>query len=162
MPARKNSATTPYADGEVAPRANRLSAMIGRIHHRSLSPRVWMRAMMAISRSIMSPTQMAGGGRAVIHFHALTTDRLALFSSNGRDYTRPRSLPSAACFGEPCCLLLDLEAGPHRPAAGSGPAQAARRCRRRGFVTSRSDAGRDPQASNGTLRPAQVAVVRAF
>jgi topoisomerase-4 subunit A len=51
------------------------------------------------------------GDEPFIHFHAQTTDRLALFASNGRVYTLAGDkLPSARGFGEPVRLFIDLEA----------------------------------------------------
>jgi topoisomerase-4 subunit A len=51
------------------------------------------------------------GDEPFIHFHAQTTDRLALFASNGRVYTLAGDkLPSARGFGEPVRLFVDLEA----------------------------------------------------
>ena len=51
------------------------------------------------------------GDGPFIHFHAQTTDRLALFASNGRAYTLAGDkLPGARGFGEPVRLLIDLEA----------------------------------------------------
>jgi topoisomerase-4 subunit A len=51
------------------------------------------------------------GDGPFIHFHALTTDRLALFASNGRVYTLGGDkLPSARGFGEPVRLFIDLDA----------------------------------------------------
>jgi topoisomerase-4 subunit A len=51
------------------------------------------------------------GDGPFIHFHAQTTDKLALFASNGRVYTLAGDkLPSARGFGEPVRLLIDLEA----------------------------------------------------
>jgi topoisomerase-4 subunit A len=51
------------------------------------------------------------GDGPFIHFHAQTTDRLALFASNGRVYTLSGDkLPGARGFGEPVRLLIDLEA----------------------------------------------------
>src|SRR5438309_5718279 len=50
------------------------------------------------------------GDEPFIHFHAQTTDRLALFASNGRVYTLSGDkLPSARGFGEPVRLFIDLE-----------------------------------------------------
>src|SRR5262249_54734357 len=47
----------------------------------------------------------------VIQFHAQTTDRLALFASNGRVHTLGcDKLPSARGFGEPVRLFIDLNA----------------------------------------------------
>jgi topoisomerase-4 subunit A len=51
------------------------------------------------------------GDEPFIHFHAQTTDRMALFASNGRVYTLAGDkLPSARGFGEPVRLFIDLEA----------------------------------------------------
>jgi topoisomerase-4 subunit A len=51
------------------------------------------------------------GDGPFIHFHAQTTDRLALFASNGRVYTLAGDrLPSARGFGEPVRLFIDLDA----------------------------------------------------
>jgi topoisomerase-4 subunit A len=51
------------------------------------------------------------GDGPFIHFHAQTTDKLALFASNGRVYTLAGDkLPSARGFGEPVRLFIDLEA----------------------------------------------------
>jgi topoisomerase-4 subunit A len=51
------------------------------------------------------------GDGPYIHFHSQTTDRLALFASNGRVYTLAGDkLPSARGFGEPVRLFIDLEA----------------------------------------------------
>jgi topoisomerase-4 subunit A len=51
------------------------------------------------------------GDEPFIHFHAQTTDKLALFASNGRVYTLAGDkLPSARGFGEPVRLLIDLDA----------------------------------------------------
>jgi topoisomerase-4 subunit A len=51
------------------------------------------------------------GDEPFIHFHAQTTDRLALFASNGRVYTLAGDkLPSARGFGEPVRLFIDLDA----------------------------------------------------
>jgi topoisomerase-4 subunit A len=51
------------------------------------------------------------GDEPFIHFHAQTTDKLAMFASNGRVYTLAGDkLPSARGFGEPVRLLIDLDA----------------------------------------------------
>ncbi len=51
------------------------------------------------------------GDGPCIHFHAQTTDKLALFASNGRVYTLGGDkLPSARGFGEPVRLFIDLDA----------------------------------------------------
>jgi topoisomerase-4 subunit A len=51
------------------------------------------------------------GDGPFIHFHAQTTDRIALFASNGRVYTLGGDkLPGARGFGEPVRLFIDLDA----------------------------------------------------
>jgi topoisomerase-4 subunit A len=51
------------------------------------------------------------GDGPFIQFHAQTTDRLALFASNGRVYMLAGDkLPSARGFGEPVRLFIDLDA----------------------------------------------------
>jgi topoisomerase-4 subunit A len=51
------------------------------------------------------------GDGPFIQFHAQTTDRLALFASNGRVYTLAGDkLPGARGFGEPVRLFVDLDA----------------------------------------------------
>jgi topoisomerase-4 subunit A len=50
------------------------------------------------------------GDGPFIHFHAQTTDRLALFADNGRVYTLGGDkLPGGRGFGEPVRLQIDLE-----------------------------------------------------
>jgi topoisomerase-4 subunit A len=54
---------------------------------------------------------LSQGDGPFIHFHGQTTDRLALFASNGRVYTLAGDkLPSARGFGEPVRLFIDLDA----------------------------------------------------
>jgi topoisomerase-4 subunit A len=77
-----------------------------------LSQRGWIRAMkghLALDQVAELKWREADG--PFIHFHAQTTDRLALFASNGRVYTLAGDkLPSARGFGEPVRLSIDLEA----------------------------------------------------
>jgi topoisomerase-4 subunit A len=77
-----------------------------------LSQRGWIRAMKGhLALEQVSDLKWREGDGPFIHFHAQTTDRLALFASNGRVYTLAGDkLPSARGFGEPVRLFIDLEA----------------------------------------------------
>jgi topoisomerase-4 subunit A len=77
-----------------------------------LSQRGWIRAMKGhVALDEVADLKWREGDGPFIHFHAQTTDRLALFASNGRAYTLAGDkLPSARGFGEPVRLLIDLEA----------------------------------------------------
>ena len=77
-----------------------------------LSQRGWIRAMKGhVALEEVPELKWREGDGPFIHFHAQTTDRLALFASNGRAYTLGGDkLPSARGFGEPVRLLIDLEA----------------------------------------------------
>ena len=77
-----------------------------------LSQRGWIRAMKGhLALEQVADLKWREGDEPFIHFHAQTTDRLALFASNGRAYTLAGDkLPSARGFGEPVRLLIDLEA----------------------------------------------------
>jgi topoisomerase-4 subunit A len=77
-----------------------------------LSQRGWIRAMKGhLALEQVADLKWREGDGPFIHFHAQTTDRLALFASNGRVYTLPGDkLPSARGFGEPVRLFIDLEA----------------------------------------------------
>ncbi|HLO20100.1 MAG TPA: DNA topoisomerase IV subunit A [Sphingomicrobium sp.] len=77
-----------------------------------LSQRGWIRAMKGhLALEQVSDLKWREGDDPFIHFHAQTTDRLALFASNGRVYTLAGDkLPSARGFGEPVRLFIDLEA----------------------------------------------------
>jgi topoisomerase IV subunit A len=77
-----------------------------------LSQRGWIRAMKGhLALEQVSELKWREGDGPCIHFHAQTTDRLALFASNGRVYTLAGDkLPSARGFGEPVRLFIDLEA----------------------------------------------------
>jgi topoisomerase-4 subunit A len=77
-----------------------------------LSQRGWIRAMKGhLALDQVGDLKWREGDGPLIHFHAQTTDRLALFASNGRVYTLGGDkLPSARGFGEPVRLLVDLDA----------------------------------------------------
>src|SRR3954465_123273 len=77
-----------------------------------LSQRGWIRAMKGhLALEQVSDLKWREGEEPFIHFHAQTTDRLALFASNGRVYTLAGDkLPSARGFGEPARLFIDLDA----------------------------------------------------
>jgi topoisomerase-4 subunit A len=77
-----------------------------------LSQRGWIRAMKGhLALEQVADLKWREGDAPFIHFHAQTTDRLALFASNGRVYTLAGDkLPSARGFGEPVRLFIDLEA----------------------------------------------------
>jgi topoisomerase-4 subunit A len=77
-----------------------------------LSQRGWIRAMKGhLALDQVTDLKWREGDEPFIHFHAQTTDRLALFASNGRVYTLAGDkLPSARGFGEPVRLFIDLEA----------------------------------------------------
>jgi topoisomerase-4 subunit A len=77
-----------------------------------LSQRGWIRAMKGhLALEQVADLKWREGDEPFIHFHAQTTDRLALFASNGRVYTLAGdTLPSARGFGEPVRLFIDLDA----------------------------------------------------
>jgi topoisomerase-4 subunit A len=77
-----------------------------------LSQRGWIRAMKGhLALDQVGELKWREGDGPFIHFHAQTTDRMALFASNGRVYTLAGDkLPSARGFGEPVRLLVDLDA----------------------------------------------------
>ena len=77
-----------------------------------LSQRGWIRAMKGhLALEQVADLKWREGDGPFIHFHAQTTDRIALFASNGRVYTLAGDkLPSARGFGEPVRLFIDLEA----------------------------------------------------
>ena len=77
-----------------------------------LSLRGWVRAMKGhVALDEVPDLKWREGDGPFIHFHAQTTDRLALFASNGRVYTLAGDkLPGARGFGEPVRLFIDLEA----------------------------------------------------
>ena len=77
-----------------------------------LSQRGWIRAMKGhLALDQVAELKWREGDGPFIHFHAQTTDRLALFASSGRVFTLAGDkLPSARGFGEPVRLFIDLEA----------------------------------------------------
>jgi topoisomerase IV subunit A len=77
-----------------------------------LSQRGWIRAMKGhLALDQVAELKWREGDGPFIHFHGQTTDRLALFASNGRVYTLAGDkLPSARGFGEPVRLFIDLDA----------------------------------------------------
>ena len=77
-----------------------------------LSQRGWIRAMKGhVALNEVPELKWREGDGAFIHFHAHTTDKIALFASNGRVYTLGGDkLPGARGFGEPVRLFIDLEA----------------------------------------------------
>jgi len=135
-----------------------------------LSQRGWIRAMKGhLALEQVADLKWREGDEPFIHFHAQTTDRLALFASNGRAHTLAGDkLPSARGFGEPVRLFIDLEAEVDivqllviRP----GLKLLAASSDGRGFVTSGeatlAETRKGKQLVN--LRPgARVAVVRAI
>jgi topoisomerase-4 subunit A len=76
-----------------------------------LSQRGWIRAMRGhVALEEIAELKWREGDGPFIHFHAQTTDRLALFASNGRVYTLAGDrLPGGRGFGEPVRLSIDLE-----------------------------------------------------
>src|SRR3954447_21521135 len=77
-----------------------------------LSQRGWIRAMRGhVALDEVPDLKWREGDGPFIHFHAQTTDRLALFASNGRVYTLGGDKPPRARgFGEPVRLFIDLAA----------------------------------------------------
>jgi topoisomerase-4 subunit A len=77
-----------------------------------LSQRGWIRAMKGhVALEEVPELKWREGDGPFIHFHAQTTDKIALFASNGRVYTLAGDkLPGARGFGEPVRLSIDLEA----------------------------------------------------
>jgi topoisomerase-4 subunit A len=76
-----------------------------------LSQRGWIRAMKGhVALDEVAQLKWREGDGPFIHFHAQTTDKLALFADNGRVYTLSGDkLPGARGFGEPVRLQIDLE-----------------------------------------------------
>jgi topoisomerase-4 subunit A len=77
-----------------------------------LSQRGWIRAMRGhVALNEVPELKWREGDGPFVHFHAQTTDRIALFASNGRVYTLGGDkLPGARGFGEPVRLFIDLDA----------------------------------------------------
>jgi topoisomerase-4 subunit A len=100
---------------EVAPTAREIdwSAMIEKEPITViLSQRGWIRAMKGhVSLEEIDQLKWREGDGAFIHFHAQTTDKIALFADNGRVYTLLGDrLPGGRGFGEPVRLSIDLDA----------------------------------------------------
>jgi topoisomerase-4 subunit A len=133
-----------------------------------LSQRGWIRAMKGhLALDQVAELKWREGDGPFIHFHAQTTDKLALFASNGRVYTLGGDkLPSARGFGEPVRLFIDLEADVEIVqllVARAGMKLLVASSDGRGFVTSAeattAETRKGKQLVN--LRPgATVAVVR--
>jgi topoisomerase-4 subunit A len=77
-----------------------------------LSQRGWIRAMKGhVALDEVKDLKWREGDGPFVQFHAQTTDKLALFASNGRVYTLGGDkLPSARGFGEPVRRFIDLDA----------------------------------------------------
>nr|MBA2635755.1 DNA topoisomerase IV subunit A [Sphingomonas sp.] len=75
-----------------------------------LSQRGWVRAMKGhVALQEIADLKWREGDGPFVHFHAQTTDRLALFAANGRVYTLAGDkLPGGRGFGEPVRLQIDL------------------------------------------------------
>jgi topoisomerase-4 subunit A len=76
-----------------------------------LSQRGWIRSMKGhVALEEVEQLKWREGDGPFIHFHAQTTDKLALFGDNGRAYTLTGDkLPGGRGFGEPVRLQIDLE-----------------------------------------------------
>jgi topoisomerase IV subunit A len=76
-----------------------------------LSQRGWIRSMKShVALEEIEQLKWREGDGPFIHFHAQTTDKLALFGDNGRAYTLAGDrLPGGRGFGEPVRLQIDLE-----------------------------------------------------
>jgi topoisomerase-4 subunit A len=76
-----------------------------------LSQRGWIRSMKGHGAlDEVEQLKWREGDGPFIHFHAQTTDRVALFGDNGRAYTLSGDkLPGGRGFGEPVRLQIDLE-----------------------------------------------------
>jgi len=76
-----------------------------------LSQRGWIRAMKGhVALEEIKELKWREGDGPFIHFHAQTTDKLAIFADNGRVYTLGGDkLPGGRGFGEPVRLQIDLE-----------------------------------------------------
>jgi topoisomerase IV subunit A len=76
-----------------------------------LSQRGWIRAMKGhVALEEIAELKWREGDGPFIHFHAQTTDRIALFGANGRVYTLAGDkLPGGRGFGEPVRLQIDLD-----------------------------------------------------
>jgi len=77
-----------------------------------LSQRGWIRAMRGhVALGEIAELKWREGDGPHLHFHAQTTDRLAVMADNGRVYTLGGDkLPGGRGFGEPLRLTIDIEA----------------------------------------------------
>jgi topoisomerase-4 subunit A len=101
-----------HIEESAAPREIDWSAMIEREPITViLSQRGWIRAMKGhVALEEIQQLKWREGDGPFIHFHAQTTDKLALFADNGRVYTLSGDrLPGGRGFGEPVRLQIDLE-----------------------------------------------------
>ena len=74
-----------------------------------LSEKGWIRAMKGHAEN-GSKLTYKDGDKADFVLHAMTTDKLVLFASNGRAYTlEVAKLPGGRGHGEPVRLLIDLQ-----------------------------------------------------
>ncbi len=76
-----------------------------------LSQRGWIRSMKGhVALEEVEQLKWREGDGPFIHFHAQTTDKLALFGDNGRVFTLAGDkLPGGRGFGEPVRLQIDLD-----------------------------------------------------
>ena len=76
-----------------------------------LSQRGWIRSMRGhVALTEIAELKWREGDGPFLHFHAQTTDRIALFAANGRVYTLSGDrLPGGRGFGEPVRLSIDLD-----------------------------------------------------
>ncbi|MEO6359992.1 MAG: DNA topoisomerase IV subunit A [Sphingomicrobium sp.] len=76
-----------------------------------LSQRGWIRAMRGhVALEEMKELKWREGDGPFSHFHAQTTDKIALIAANGRTYTLVGDkLPGGRGFGEPVRLQIDLD-----------------------------------------------------
>src|SRR4051794_7414252 len=133
-----------------------------------MSQRGWIRAMKGhVELSNPEALKFKEGDGPRFFFHALTTDRLLLASSNGRFYTLAADkLPGGRGFGEPVRLMVDIEGEGEIAAlfaAAPGTKLLVASSDGRGFVTpvdqALAETRKGKQVVN--LRPgARLAVVR--
>ena len=89
-----------------------------------LSQRGWIRAMKGhLALDQVAELKWREGDEPFIHFHAQTTDRLALFASNGRVYTLAGDkLPSARGSASRCgCSSTSMPRSTSSSCWSSGP-----------------------------------------
>src|SRR5262249_53225452 len=75
------------------------------------SEKGWIRAMKGhLEQDKISAVSYKEGDSAKFAFHALTTDKLIVFGTNGKFYTiGADKLPPGRGFGEPVRLMIDLQ-----------------------------------------------------